>query len=527
MSLLAPSIVTIASALRVGDRDVAIEGVVTASTSLLDAIGRRIVAQDSTGAIEVLLPKETGAPGIGARIRAIGTVGTAYGAPRLRATSVERRGSAAVPTPLRIAGPLTSAHTWQLVAISGRVDSVRKRGERWRAEIAIGAQRLVVVGQRGAHIPITALSKGRSAEIVGIVRPAYTNSTDRRPSILPRSAGDVRQAPADSATPGAGVGSNGGDTAADAGATAVASGDGAATAVELVAVGSLVDTVEGFRRSRAMRWPANFDLLLVTLGCLLAMAMAVLELPVLLRLPVGIVAALVLPGYSVSMALFPPGELDALERSALTFSLSFGIIVFVAPFLNLSPGGLTADSIVGAVSAVTLFATAVAWWRRRGRRAAGPPSGTTPLGPSRWRGVGGRWAGVAVGLVVVLVVALLALGIAAPSRTATEFFVLGPDGTAAGLPARVASGTPTTITVGISNHDGSAQPYRIVVELGSKRLAATDAIFVGPGNTWTGMVEFIVPTPGDDQEIKIQLVKGSNTQPYRSLTLQLDAFAPA
>ena len=345
------------------------------------------------------------------------------------------------------------------------MDSLRKRGERWRAEIAIGAQRLVVVGQPGAHIPITALSKGRSAEIVGIVRPAYTNSTDRRPSILPRSAGDVRQAPADSATPGAGVGSNGGDTAADAGATAVASGDGAATAVELVAVGSLVDTVEGFRRSRAMRWPANFDLLLVTLGCLLAMAMAVLELPVLLRLPVGIVAALVLPGYSVSMALFPPGELDALERSALTFSLSFGIIVFVAPFLNLSPGGLTADSIVGAVSAVTLFATAVAWWRRRGRRAAGPPSGTTPLGPSRWRGVGGRWAGVAVGLVVVLVVALLALGIAAPSRTATEFFVLGPDGTAAGLPARVASGTPTTITVGISNHDGSAQPYRIVVEI--------------------------------------------------------------
>ena len=120
MSRLAPSIVTIASALRGGDRDVAIEGVVTASTSLLDAIGRRIVAQDSTGAIEVLLPKETGAPGIGARIRAIGTVGTAYGAPRLRATSVERRGSAAVPTPLRIAGPLTSAHTWQLVAISGR-----------------------------------------------------------------------------------------------------------------------------------------------------------------------------------------------------------------------------------------------------------------------------------------------------------------------------------------------------------------------------------------------------------------------
>ncbi len=276
-----------------------------------------------------------------------------------------------------------------------------------------------------------------------------------------------------------------------------------------------------------MRRPDNLDLLLVTLGSLLAVAMAVLELPVPLRLPVGIVAALVLPGYSLSMALFPPGELDAVERPALAFSLSLGVIVLAAPFLNLSPGGLNADAIVGAVSAITLFATAVAWWRRRGRPAGGHLPGIALPDRPRWHGAGGRWAGAGLGLVAVLFVVLLALGVAAPPRTATEFFMLGPGGTAEGLPARVASGRPTAITVGITNHDGSAQPYRIVVESGSARLAATGPISVGAGKTWTGNVDFTVPRPGNDQEVRILLFRATDAQPYRSLRLVVDAFAPA
>ena len=72
---------------------------------------------------------------------------------------------------------------------------MRKLGDRWRAEILVGTQRLVVVGQPGARIPSTALVEGRSAEVVGIVRPAYPSASDKRPSILPRSSRDVRLAP--------------------------------------------------------------------------------------------------------------------------------------------------------------------------------------------------------------------------------------------------------------------------------------------------------------------------------------------
>jgi hypothetical protein len=188
-----PSVIAIATALRTTDRDVAVEAVVTAGASLLDSSGRRIVIQDGTGAIEVLLPKDSVAPPVGSRVRVVGRVGKAYGAPRLRAESITRRGSAAQPAPLRVQGSLTAAHTWRLVTITGRVAKVQKLGERWRAEIAVGASALVVLAQPGARIPNTTLTEGSIAEVVGIVRPPYPTASDKRPSILPRSSADLRQ----------------------------------------------------------------------------------------------------------------------------------------------------------------------------------------------------------------------------------------------------------------------------------------------------------------------------------------------
>jgi hypothetical protein len=198
----------IAAAMRETDRDVAIEATVTAGASLLDASGRRIVIQDRSGAVEVLIPADMTAPRVGTRIRAVGRSGTAYGAPRLRATRVTRLGTSTLPAPLRLNGPFTSAHTWRLVSITGRIGEVRKLDERWRAEILVGAHRLVVVGQPGARIPIERVIEGRSIEVIGVVRPAYPSASDRRATLLPRSSADVGIAagPTAGTAPGASVG---------------------------------------------------------------------------------------------------------------------------------------------------------------------------------------------------------------------------------------------------------------------------------------------------------------------------------
>ncbi|GEM_PF-5429670 len=271
---------------------------------------------------------------------------------------------------------------------------------------------------------------------------------------------------------------------------------------------------------------SNVDLVIVAAGSLLALAMAILQLPVPVRLLVGIAAALILPGYAIGMALFPPGKLDGVERAALAFSLSIGVLVVQAPILNLTARGLTAEVVTEAVTAVTLLATAAAFLRRR-RLAAwhDAPAGTSSVRVPP-RVFDRRWAVVPFGLIMVVLVAFLTGTLGAARPLVTEFFILGPGGTAGGLPARVAAGVPTTVLVGISNEEASVESYTVVVESASARLATAGPFTVESGATSTNPIAFTIPAPGNSQEIRILLFKGSDSEPYRSLRLVIDAFAP-
>ncbi len=193
---------TIAQARLVIDQKVAIVGIVTAPATLLDASRRLIVVQDQTGAIEVRLP-DTAAPPIGTRLRVEGKAGRAYGAPRIAADDVKRLGSASVPAPVLLYGAPTEAHEWRLVTVRGRIDSVHKLGDRWRAELVVGGDRVVVTGQSGAGIPVASVPTGHLATVTGIVRRPYPSATDRRFAILPRGGADLRVDPGGS--PGSGT----------------------------------------------------------------------------------------------------------------------------------------------------------------------------------------------------------------------------------------------------------------------------------------------------------------------------------
>jgi hypothetical protein len=75
--------------------------------------------------------------------------------------------------------------------VSGTVVEVHKLGDRWRAEISAGEERIVVTGLAGARIPANAMAEGRRATVVGIVRRPYPGASDRRWSIVPRSPADI------------------------------------------------------------------------------------------------------------------------------------------------------------------------------------------------------------------------------------------------------------------------------------------------------------------------------------------------
>ena len=190
--------VSIANALAYSDGTaVVVEGTVTAQATLLDSTGRRIVVQDGTGAIEVLLPTGSESPSVGTRFRVTGVTGHAYSAPRIVATNVESLGKGSAVTPLALARPPAERDEWQLVRIAGTVEKVERLGDRWRAEIVFAnGGRAPVHGQAGAGIPSTAIVVGRPLTVTGIVRRPYPTATDRRFAVLPRNGHDLALGPA-------------------------------------------------------------------------------------------------------------------------------------------------------------------------------------------------------------------------------------------------------------------------------------------------------------------------------------------
>ena len=183
--------VSIADAIRAGQGIRRVEGVVTIVPTLLDASGRRIVIEDRTAGLEILVPTDARVPAVGSRVRVEGEIGRAWDAPRLKASRIDVLTTGIRPVPVTIGRPPTAALEWRLVKVVGTVAEVHKLGDRWRAELAVGTQRVVITGLAGARIPVTTLAVGRRASIVGFVRRPYPGATDRRWSVVPRTQGDV------------------------------------------------------------------------------------------------------------------------------------------------------------------------------------------------------------------------------------------------------------------------------------------------------------------------------------------------
>jgi hypothetical protein len=254
------AVVSIATAKARDGKSVTVEGVLTTSRTLLDASGRRAIVEDRSGAIEAYLPEADGRLKLGTRVRLTGTVGKAWGAPRLKVTDVRVLGSASIsPTTLR--GTPTAAVEWRLVRATGTVENVKKSGDRWTAELVLsGSTRIALAGLAGSGIPSTALAEGRSATVTGIVKRPYPTATDRRFALAPRQARDVALgaattraaagSPGASAVPGSSATPPGGGSSGAPQAPADADlRDLAAHVGTRVRVGGLVTTLEsdGFR----------------------------------------------------------------------------------------------------------------------------------------------------------------------------------------------------------------------------------------------------------------------------------------
>ena len=104
--------------------------------------------------------------------------------------------------------------------------------------------------------------------------------------------------------------------------------------------------------------------LALTLVCILfVLAPRLNETPV--RVVLGLLLVLFLPGYSLIAALFPRrDDLDGIERIALSFGLSIAVVPLLGLGLNYTPYGIRLVPILAVLSVFTVSLAVIAGVRR-------------------------------------------------------------------------------------------------------------------------------------------------------------------
>ncbi|MBV8087490.1 MAG: DUF1616 domain-containing protein, partial [Chloroflexi bacterium] len=242
--------------------------------------------------------------------------------------------------------------------------------------------------------------------------------------------------------------------------------------------------------------------LAVLIAALAAATAAETGAPAVVRLPLALLATLVLPGMALAAVCFPRiEELSRAERGGLAVALSLALVVVTALLLSYTPWGLTFQPMVWGLTATTVGLSVVGIARQRS--LAGIPSlpplafaGETLTGdPAQPRTSRLALLGIAA-VFAILAGALLTLRLE-PKAPAAQFYVLGPNGLIQDYPVNVSPGKPFLLTANLD--DASAGTYTVTAVHAGAVLAQASAS-LNAGQLWRPQLSIILPA-GDDQRV--------------------------
>ena len=252
------------------------------------------------------------------------------------------------------------------------------------------------------------------------------------------------------------------------------------------------------------------------------------------RVILGLLYVLYIPGTCITVAMFPQRhDLDGIERIGLNLGLSVAWVPVLALGINMLPAGINLTSVLwGELISIMLF-SGIAIWRRS---PAGLDNAYLPEAKmsSFWRQLVPQermlWAAAVLLVLGVFSAVLWTFNTPAKDEWTTEFYMLGEDGLAENFVRETAVSTDTSLTIGIANHERTAQTYRVevwAVDAWANERTQVQAISnlqVAASETFEQPISWQMPTVGDNQLVDILLFTENSPQdePYRQLQLWLN-----
>jgi len=272
------------------------------------------------------------------------------------------------------------------------------------------------------------------------------------------------------------------------------------------------------------------------------------------RIPLGLVMVLFVPGYTLIAALFPKkADLEGIERTALSFGLSIAVVPLIGLGLNYTPWGIRLTPVVVSLAIFTMAMAVAAYWRRMSLPVEERFSIQFRETISSWnreiraddKSRLDKALTVILIITIFLSIAALVYVIVTPKQGEkfTEFYILGPGGKAFDYPTSVQAGNNSTVIVGVVNHEYALVNYTMSISLNntpindttSKDNFGNDFRFIYPilsmnltllhNETWEKPVTYVLNHTDEGQKLEFLLYKeGKFTSSYRALPLCVNVY---
>lgn len=231
------------------------------------------------------------------------------------------------------------------------------------------------------------------------------------------------------------------------------------------------------------------------------------------RVGLGLVLVLWLPGYTLVMLLFPrKNDLEPINRIALSIGLSTVLVALAGYGLDYTPWGIQLASMSISLGIVVALLALLCGFQRR--RLAPEHPFTLPLHSSTFL----KSSAVALTTALLFGIGISTMEALRARVQYTEFYILGVNGEISNYPTELSVGEPFTITLGVTNHEGRAASYRVEGSIGT--VVARDAVpLLQDGETWERPLALRAPRTVGPTELLFDLYESGGRLPYRSLHL--------
>lgn len=247
-----------------------------------------------------------------------------------------------------------------------------------------------------------------------------------------------------------------------------------------------------------------------------------------LRIILGLPFALFLPGFLLTLVLYPrKDELEGLARIALSVGLSIIIVPLIGLVLNYLSWGVRLLPMMLSLIFFDIILIFLSWCRRTNLPEEERFALTFHIGSIKWsnktKGTKIIHTALLIAVFLLIVTSVLILYSPKTGENYTEFYITSLNNVKTGYPEQLQTGEYGTVKTVIINNEQQKTTYRMEIWVDGDIIQTISPINLENLEKWERNVSFKIEKPKDLAKVDFVLFRdGQDTKPYRQLRLLVE-----